>query len=169
MPEKLHQLQRLFLIEAVKYNVLPLDDRKGERFNAELAGRPVMIHGNTQLLFAGMRGLSENNVLNVKNKSSAVTAQLVIPGGGGNGVIIAQGGRFGGWSLYLKEGRPAYCYNLLGLQQFRSKAKSRSPPASTKLGWNSATTAAGSARVAPSRSTSMATSAARGGLSAASR
>jgi len=105
MPDKLHELQRLFLIEAVKYNVLPLDDRKAERFNPEIAGRPQLIRGNTQMLFSGMRGLAENIVLNVKNKSSAVTAQVVVPDGGAQGVIIAQGGVFGGWSLYAR--RPA--------------------------------------------------------------
>ena len=112
MPDKLHELQRLFLIEAVKYNVLPLDDRKAERFNPEIAGRPQLIRGNTQMLFSGMRGLAENIVLNVKNKSSAVTAQVVVPDGGAQGVIIAQGGVFGGWSLYARDGRPVYCYNL---------------------------------------------------------
>jgi hypothetical protein len=119
MPEKLHELQRLFLIEAVKYNVLPLDDRKAERFNPEIAGRPMLIRGNSQLLFSGMGALSENIVLNIKNKSSAVTAQIVVPDGGAKGVIIAQGGRFGGWSLYMKDRRPVYCYNLFGLQQFK--------------------------------------------------
>ena len=119
MPGKLHQLQRLFLIEAVRYNVLPLDDRKAERFHPEIAGRPQLISGNTQMLYSGMRGLGENIVVNIKNKSHAVTAQVVVPDGGATGVIIAQGGLFGGWSIYAKEGRLAYCYNLLGLQRFK--------------------------------------------------
>jgi arylsulfatase A-like enzyme len=118
-PEKLAELQRLFLIEAVKYNVLPLDDRRAERFNADLAGRPKLIQGNSQLLFGGMGRLSENSVVVLKNKSHAVTAQVVVPPEGANGVIVAQGGAFGGWSLYAKDGRPAYCYNLFGLQRFK--------------------------------------------------
>jgi arylsulfatase len=118
-PEKLAELQRLFLIEATKYNVLPLDDRRAERFNPDLAGRPQLIRGTRQLLFGGMGRLSENSVVVVKNKSHAVTAQIVVPDGGAEGVIVAQGGAFGGWSLYLKDGRPAYCYNLFGLQRFK--------------------------------------------------
>jgi hypothetical protein len=118
-PEKLHELQRLFLIEAARYNVLPLDDRRAERFNPDLAGRPQLVQGKSQLLFGGMGRLSENSILALKNKSHAVTAQLVVPEDGATGVVIAQGGAFGGWSLYLHEGRPAYCYNLFGLQRFK--------------------------------------------------
>jgi arylsulfatase A-like enzyme len=117
-PEKLEELQRLFLIEAAKYNVLPLDDRRAERFIPELAGRPSLIKGNRQLLFGGMGRLSENSVVNIKNKSHAVTAEIEVPEGGAEGVIIAQGGSIGGWSLYLKEGKQRYCYNLLGMQRF---------------------------------------------------
>jgi arylsulfatase A-like enzyme len=118
-PEKLHELQRLFLIEAVRYNVLPLDDRRVERFNADLAGRPTLVRGTSQLLFGGMGRLSEHSLLVLKNKSHAVSAQVVVPDGGANGVIVAQGGAFGGWSLYLHEGKPAYCYNLFGGQRFK--------------------------------------------------
>jgi arylsulfatase len=117
MPDKLAELQELFLQEARKYNVLPLDDRRVERFNPDLAGRPVLVRGRTQLLFGGMGRLTENVVLNVKNKSHSVTASVVIPDGGANGVLFAQGGSFGGWSFYLHDGAPAYCYNLLGLQR----------------------------------------------------
>ncbi|MBM4465791.1 MAG: arylsulfatase [Chloroflexi bacterium] len=127
MPEKLHELQRLFLIEAAKYNVLPLDDRRPERFNSDLAGRPVLIRGKSQLLFSGMGRLSENTVLNLKNKSHAVTAEVVLPDGAANGVIVAQGGGFGGWSLYAKDGRLKYCYNLLGIQRFYTEASSSLP------------------------------------------
>src|SRR6478672_8232128 len=110
-PAKLAELQRLFLIEAAKYNVLPLDDRRIERFNADLAGRPQLVRGNTQLLFGGMGRLSENSIVVLKNKSHAITAQVEVPNGGVTGVIMAQGGAFGGWSLYVKDGKPAYCYN----------------------------------------------------------
>ena len=85
-------MQRLWLIEAAKYGVLPLDDRRFERFNPDLAGRPVLIRGNTQILFSGMGRLSENSVVNIKNKSYSVTAEIVVPKSGVKGVIIAQGG-----------------------------------------------------------------------------
>ncbi|MBI5839197.1 MAG: arylsulfatase [Chloroflexi bacterium] len=127
MPEKLHELQRLFLIEAVKYNVLPLDDRRVERFNSDLAGRPVLIRGKSQLLFSGMGRLAENVALNLKNKSHAVTAEVVLPDGDANGVIVAQGGGFGGWSLYTKDGRLKYCYNLLGICRYYTVASSALP------------------------------------------
>jgi arylsulfatase A-like enzyme len=126
-PTRLAELQRLFLIEATRYNVLPLDDRRVERFNSDLAGRPNLIKGNSQLLFGGMTRLTENSVINVKNKSHAVTAQITVPDGGADGVIIAQGGAFGGWALYLTDGRPAYCYNLFGLQQFKVRGKNTVP------------------------------------------
>jgi hypothetical protein len=99
--------------------VLPLDDRRVERFNSDLAGRPTLVHGKTQLLFGGMGRLSENSVLNLKNKSHTVTAEIVVPEGGANGVVIAQGGSFAGWAVYLLDGKPVYCHNLLGLQRFK--------------------------------------------------
>ncbi|RJG05729.1 arylsulfatase [Noviherbaspirillum cavernae] len=122
MPEKLHELQRLWLTEATRYNVLPLDDRGAERINPDLAGRPVLIRGNSQILFSGMGRLSENSVLNIKNKSHSVTAQILVPETGAEGVIIAQGGNIGGWSLYAKGGKLKYCYNLMGLQYFYVEA-----------------------------------------------
>jgi arylsulfatase len=118
-PEKIRELQRLFLLEASKYNVFPLDDRRVERFNPDLAGRPQLIRGTSQLLFGGMGRLSENSIVVLKNKSHAVTAEVVVPDGGATGVIVAQGGAFGGWSLYARDGKPAYCYNLFGLRQFK--------------------------------------------------
>jgi arylsulfatase A-like enzyme len=122
MPEKLHDLQRLWLIEAVRYNVLPMDDRRVERLNSDLAGRPLLIKGNSQILFGGMGRLSENTVLNMKNKSHSVTAQIVVPASGAEGVIIAQGGNAGGWSLYAKGGKLKYCYNYFGIQQFYTES-----------------------------------------------
>jgi arylsulfatase len=127
-PERLAYLQRMFLIEASRNNVLPLDDRRVERFNSDLAGRPTLVRGNTQLLFGGMGRLAENTVLNIKNKSHAVTAQVDVPEGTvASGVVIAQGGAFGGWAIYVKDGRPAYCYNLFGLQQFKVHGESAIP------------------------------------------
>ena len=117
-PDKLHELQRLWLIEATRYNVLPLDDRGIERAVPEIAGRPTLIHGTSQLLFAGMGRLSENSVVSIKNKSFSVTANVVVPDGGAEGTIIAQGGRFGGWALYAREGRAKFVYNVLGINEF---------------------------------------------------
>jgi arylsulfatase len=133
MPEKLHELQRLWLIEAVKYNVLPLDDRQIERINSDLAGRPVLVKGNKQLLFAGMGRLSENSVVNIKNKSFAVTSDLEVPAKGAEGVIIAQGGRFGGWSLYAKEGKAKFVYNVLGIKWFNVEATKPIPSGKTQV------------------------------------
>jgi len=126
-PEKLEHLKRLWLIEAVKYNVLPLDDRIIVRFNSDLAGRPVLVKGKSQIFYGGMGRLSENSVINLKNKSHSVTADLTVADGGGNGVIISQGGAFAGWSLYLNEGKPKYCHNLAGLRRFYVEAESVVP------------------------------------------
>ena len=104
-PDRLAKLQRLWLIEAVKYNVLPIDDRRFERLNATIAGRPQLITGTTQVLFPGMKRLSENSVIDIKNRSFSVTASIDTPTTGPtNGVLIAQGGRFGGWAL-LRQGQ----------------------------------------------------------------
>jgi arylsulfatase A-like enzyme len=118
MPEKLHELQRLWLMEAVRYNVLPLDDDLGKRMNPDTAGRPVLIRGNTQLLFGDMGRLSENCVISIKNKAHSVTAEVDVPRGGAEGVIIAQGSNIGGWSLYARDGKLKYCYNLGGVKYF---------------------------------------------------
>ena len=118
MPEKLRELQRLFLIEATKYSVLPLDDRTFERFNPSLAGRPQLISGNSQILFHGMTRLSEGSIVVTKNKSYALTAEIEVPKSGAQGVIAAIGGSIGGWSLYAHEGRLKHCYNFFGIKRF---------------------------------------------------
>lgn len=115
-PGKLKELQELFLEEAIKNNVLPLDDRTLERMNAVLVGRPDLMAGRTSLtVFQGMVGMTENVFINTKNRSHSITAEITVPKGGANGVILAQAGRFGGWSLYVKDGKPHYTYNFLGL------------------------------------------------------
>jgi len=121
-PERLAALQRLWLIEAAKYQVLPLDDRGAERLEPGLAGRPTLIRGNSQLFFPGMGRLSENSVVSIKNKSFSVTADVDVPAGGAEGVIIAQGGRFGGWAFYAKDGKTKFVYNVLGIQEFATAA-----------------------------------------------
>ena len=126
-PKKLMELQRLWIIEATRYKVLPLDDRMLEKINPDTAGRPTLIKGKTQLLFGGMGHLSENCVLNVKNKSHAVTAEIVVPEKGAEGVIIAQGADIGGWSLYAKEGKLRYCYNWGGFKHFIVEGATKLP------------------------------------------
>jgi Sulfatase len=116
-PEKLAELQRLWLIEAVKYNVVPLDDRGFERINPDIAGRPQLMTGNSQLLFSGMR-VSEACVLTLKNKSYSVTANIDVPEAGAAGVVITQGGSVGGWSLYAYEGKLKYCFNFFGIEHY---------------------------------------------------
>jgi arylsulfatase len=127
-PEKLAQMQALFMEEAEKYHVLPIDDRTIERTNPALAGRPDVIGDRTSLtLYEGMQGMLENTFMNIKNQSSRITAELEIPRGGANGAILSQGGRFGGWSLYMRNGRPAYVYNFLGMERYTIMARRALP------------------------------------------
>ena len=120
-PDKLHELQRLWLIEATRYNVLPLDDRGVERFNAELAGRPELIKGDSQVIFPGMV-LGEAHTINIKNRSHSITADVEIEKSGVKGVIVAQGADFGGWALYAHKGKLKYVYNLIGIQFYEVEA-----------------------------------------------
>ncbi|MFO0815764.1 MAG: arylsulfatase [Gemmatales bacterium] len=128
-PAKLKELQELFLKEAVKNHVLPLDDRTLERTNAELVGRPDLMQGRNSLtLYEGMKGMTENVFIGTKNRSWTITADVTIPESGATGVLLAQAGSFGGWSLYLKEGKPTYAYNFLGLKLYKV-ASSKTVPA----------------------------------------
>jgi len=115
-PEKLKEMQAAFLTEAVKYNVLPLDDRQPQmRFNAAIAGRPDVMAGRTSLtVYEGMKGMKENAFINMKNTSYAITADVEAPPSGASGVLIAQGGLHSGWSFYVKDGKPKFAYNYLG-------------------------------------------------------
>jgi arylsulfatase len=117
-PDKLDELKQLFIAEAAKYNVFPLDDRRTELLNPEIAGRPDLLNGRTSMTFyTGMSHLAENTVPNVKNKSHTITADIEVPAKA-NGVIIAQGGRFGGWTLYVKDGVLKYVHNYLGISEY---------------------------------------------------
>ena len=128
-PEKLAKLQALFMSEAEKYHALPIDDRVIARMNPALAGRPDIMGDRTSLtLYDGMDGMLENTFMNVKNRSKTITAELEIPEGGANGVILTQGGRFGGWCLYMKDGKPVYTYNFLGLERFTVASPNAIPP-----------------------------------------
>jgi len=117
-PQKLAELQKVFLQQAEKYHVLPMDDRTFERLDGAAVGRPDLMAGRTSITLAeGMSGMMESVFINVKNRSKTITAEVEVPQGGAKGTILAQGGRFGGWSLYVKDGVPGYAYNFLGLEQ----------------------------------------------------
>lgn len=132
-PGKLRELQRLFLIEATKYSVLPLDDRTFERFNADLAGRPQLIKGNSQILFGGMSRLSENALVVTHNKSYSLTAEVDVPASGASGVIVALGGSIGGWSLYASNGRLKHCYNFFGIERYFTERATPIPAGTHQL------------------------------------
>ncbi len=127
-PEMLAKLQEAFLGEAVKYKVLPLDDRRQELFNPKIAGRPDLMFGRKSLtLYEGMHGLLENDFINVKATSFEIVAEIETGDEPLNGVIVAQGGRFGGWSLHVKDGAPIYTYNYLGIDVHSTSADSKLP------------------------------------------
>lgn len=114
-PDRLRMLQQLFTEEATRYNVFPLDDRVTERENPDVAGRPSLFAGRTSVTYAaGMGRFTEEATLNTKNRSHTVTASVTTGPGSADGVIVAQGGRFGGWTLYVRDGYPAYAYNCYG-------------------------------------------------------
>jgi arylsulfatase len=104
-----------------------MDDRTAERVVPEMAGRPTLIRGTSQLFFPGMGRLSENSVVSIKNRSFSVTAEVDVPDGSVEGVIIAQGGRFGGWAVYAKDGAAKFAYNVLGIQEFLTVAEEPIP------------------------------------------
>jgi len=133
-PEKLKEMQDLFMWQAEKYHVLPIDDRTIERTNPALAGRPDVMGDRSSLtLYEGMQGMLENTFINIKNRSFAITAELEIPKAGANGVIVTQGGRFGGWSLYMKDGKPAFLYNYLGMERYTVSAPRKLPAGSATV------------------------------------
>jgi arylsulfatase len=121
-PEKLKELQEVFRKEAIANNVFPLDDRLYERFNARLAGRPDLMGDRKSLTLAhGMEGILENTFLNVKNTSKRIVADVTLEGRD-QGIILCQGGKFGGWALYMNDGKPAYTYNWFGLERYTIKS-----------------------------------------------
>ncbi len=127
-PDILAKLQQVFLSEAVKYKVLPLDDRRAELFNPVTAGRPDLMFGRKELtLHEGMDGLLENDFINVKNTSFEIVADVETGDQPANGVIVAQGGAFGGWSLYVNDGTPVFMYNYVGIERFAAIASKKLP------------------------------------------
>ena len=129
-PEKLKELQDLFMKEAEKNHVLPIDDRVFERMIAANVGRPDILGDRKSLTLAeGMVGMSENVFINIKNRPVTLTAEVEIPAGiTANGILIAQGGRFGGWALYVKDGIAAYDYNFLGMKRYTVAAGQKLTP-----------------------------------------
>ena len=117
-PHILKLMKALFEKEAIANSVYPLDDRSYERFNAALAGRPDLMGDRTSLSLAdGMEGLLENTFLNIKNNSKTIVADVSLKGND-KGIILCQGGKFGGWALYMNEGKPVYTYNWFGLERY---------------------------------------------------
>jgi arylsulfatase A-like enzyme len=132
-PDKLKAMQELFLKEASVNHVLPIDDRSVERLDPKIAGRPDLMAGRKSLtVYAGM-SMPENAFMNLKNQSFTITADVLVPDGGANGVLIAQGGQFGGWSFYLKDGKPRYQYNFVGLERFSVASDKPLSPGKAKL------------------------------------
>ena len=134
-PEKVKEMQDLFEKEAIANNVYPLDDRLYERFNAAIAGRPDLMGDRKTLTLAdGMDGILENTFLNVKNTSKTIVANVNLKGND-RGIILCQGGKFGGWALYMNNGKPAYTYNYFGLESYTvvSPKKITNPNAEIKL------------------------------------
>jgi arylsulfatase A-like enzyme len=133
-PAKLKQLQAVFMQEAKKYRVLPVDDRVIERFDPAIAGRPDLMAGRKSLtVYEGMTGMLENAFINIKNASFTITAKLDVPAAGANGVVLAQGGRFGGWSLYVKDGKPAFTYNFVGHKEYTVSGSDKLPAGKSTL------------------------------------
>lgn len=133
-PERLEQMKELFMWQAEKYHVLPIDDRVIVRMNAEVAGRPDIMAGRTSLtLYEGMEGMMENTFINIKNKSFSIDADIELTKENSQGVILTQGGRFGGWSLYMKEGKPEFMYNFLGLDRYVVSSTEALPLGASKI------------------------------------
>ena len=116
-PAKLKEMQELFLKVAEANHVLPIDDRRSERFDAKVAGRPDLMNGRTSLtVYPGMTGMAENAFINVKNVPFTITAPVELRDAKTNGVILAQAGKFGGWTLFMKDGVPRFEYNYFGVE-----------------------------------------------------
>jgi hypothetical protein len=116
-PDKLHELQALFTTEAEKYNVFPLDN---SAFTRLITPKPSAVAGRTVFTYSGENsGIPVANAPSILDKDYTITAEVTIPQGGAEGMIVTLGGRFGGYGLYLLKGKPVFDYNLLNLQQYR--------------------------------------------------
>ena len=116
--DKLKELQDLFMKEAERFHVLPIDDRLLERTVAKAVGRPTLMGERTSVTFGeGMKGMGVDIFIDTRGTSYNITADVDVPANG-NGVIVCQGGRFGGLSFYVKSGKPMFTYNYLGLESY---------------------------------------------------
>jgi arylsulfatase len=117
MPDKLKEMQALFMQEAAKYGVFPLDNSS---FARAISPRPSATAGQTVFTYSGvMPGIPTGNAPNILNRSFTITAEVDVPQGGGDGMIVTLGGRWGGYGLYLLKGKPVFDYNMLALLQAR--------------------------------------------------
>ncbi len=127
-PEKLRHMQDMWWIEAAKYQVLPLDWRATERFNSELMGRPSLIRGHDELTYyAGTIGVPDSAAPPMINKSWTITADIEVPDGRAEGMIVTHGGLEGGYGLYLRDGKPTFVYNFLSIERSTFAAKEALP------------------------------------------
>jgi arylsulfatase len=115
-PEKLQELVKLFFAQAAMYNVLPLDDRKTERLNVN--NRPSLTEGRTKFTYPSLLRLTEGAAPDLKHRNHTIEADVVIPDSGAEGVLLTQGGRFGGYALFVNRGKLIYHYNLAGVARF---------------------------------------------------
>jgi len=126
-PAKLKELQKLFWKEAEKYNVLPLDNSKLERFDVSI--RPSLTRGREEFTYyAGLVRIPEGAAPDTKNKSWQIKAEVEVPGGGVEGVLLTHGGRFGGWGLYVLKGKPVFHYNVAGISRYGIAGKDELAP-----------------------------------------
>ncbi|HRI79438.1 MAG TPA: arylsulfatase [Cyclobacteriaceae bacterium] len=132
-PDKLKAMQDLFMKEAEKHHVLPVDDRTFERMSATAMGRPTIMEGRTSVTYGdGMKGMGVDIFIDLRNTAYTITADVEVSANG-NGVIVCQGGRFGGFTFYLKNGKPAFSYNFLGLESTQIIASQALKPGKHKI------------------------------------
>lgn len=125
-PKKLEEMKKIFDREAIKYKVFPIDDRKAERIFPAIAGRPDILKGRKEMNFyEGMEGIFELAIISVKNCEFTVTSEVELKDNNTNGVIIAQGGKFGGWAIFMKDGKPAYEHNFFGLERYKATSNEK--------------------------------------------
>ena len=131
MPDKLKQMQAVFDQEAAKYQVLPLNN---DTFARALAPRPSATAGKTVFTYTGVNGgIPMANAPNILGRSYSVSADVVVPAGGGNGMLATAGGRWGGWGLYLLNGKPVFNYNMLILAQYRWQGQDALTPGKHRI------------------------------------
>lgn len=128
-PKKLAEMKQIFEREAIRNKVYPIDDRKAERIVPAVAGRPDILKGRKEMtFFPGMEGIFELAIISVKNCEFTVTCDVELKDNKTDGVIIAQGGRFGGWAIFLKDGKPVYEHNFFGQERYKAESKESIAP-----------------------------------------